>query len=84
MLVNILQIHCTVSSIAHHYYRITTENFMTHEVAYFSFGAANPDGAEHLRQLGDNVFGFEDLPGNLSRISDNDFNDGILAFTFIG
>ncbi|MFM7193036.1 MAG: DUF4114 domain-containing protein, partial [Microcystaceae cyanobacterium] len=62
----------------------TLENFMTHEVAYFSFGSANPDGAEHLRQLGDNVFGFEDLPGNLSRISDNDFNDGILAFTFIG
>ncbi|MFM8296750.1 MAG: DUF4114 domain-containing protein, partial [Microcystaceae cyanobacterium] len=61
----------------------TLENFMTHEVAYFSFGSANPDGAEHLRDRGNNTFGFEDLPGNLSNISDNDFNDGILAFTFI-
>ncbi|MEB3248701.1 MAG: DUF4114 domain-containing protein, partial [Merismopediaceae bacterium] len=62
----------------------TLENFMTHEVAYFSFGAANPDGAEHLRDRGNNTFGFEDLPGNLTNISDNDFNDGILAFTFMG
>ncbi|WP_287726565.1 MULTISPECIES: hypothetical protein [Microcystis] len=29
------------------------------------------------------MFGFEDLPGNLPNISDNDFNDGILAFNFI-
>ncbi len=62
----------------------TLENFMSHEVAYFSFGAANPDGVEHLRARGNNTFGFEDLPGNLPNISDNDFNDGILAFTFIG
>jgi uncharacterized repeat protein (TIGR01451 family) len=61
----------------------TLENYMTHEVAYFSFGAANPDGAEHLRSRGNNIFGFEDLPGNLPNISDNDFNDGILAFDFI-
>jgi hypothetical protein len=61
----------------------TLENFMSHEVAYFSFGAANPDGAEHLRSRGNNIFGFEDLPGNLPNISDNDFNDGILAFNFI-
>ncbi len=62
----------------------TLENFMSHEVAYFSFGAANPDGSEHLRDRGNNIFGFEDLPRNLSGISDNDFNDGILAFTFVG
>ncbi|WP_301337568.1 cadherin domain-containing protein [Microcystis aeruginosa] len=61
----------------------TLENYRTHEVAYFSFGAANPDGAEHLRSRGNNIFGFEDLPGNLPNISDNDFNDGILAFNFI-
>jgi hypothetical protein len=61
----------------------TLENYMSHEVAYFSFGAANPDGAEHLRSRGNNIFGFEDLPGNLPNISDNDFNDGILAFNFI-
>ncbi|MFM7189418.1 MAG: DUF4114 domain-containing protein [Microcystaceae cyanobacterium] len=62
----------------------TLENFMTHEVAYFSFGSANPDGAEHLQSRGNNTFGFEDLPGNLPNISDNDFNDGILAFSFLG
>ncbi|GBL12203.1 hypothetical protein MSj_03717 [Microcystis aeruginosa Sj] len=61
----------------------TLENYRTHEVAYFSFGSANPDGAEHLRSRGNNIFGFEDLPGNLPNISDNDFNDGILAFNFI-
>ncbi|MCZ8359270.1 MAG: cadherin domain-containing protein [Microcystis sp. LE19-388.1G] len=61
----------------------TLENYISHEVAYFSFGAANPDGAEHLRSRGNNIFGFEDLPGNLPNISDNDFNDGILAFNFI-
>ena len=61
----------------------TLENYGIHEVAYFSFGSANPDGAEHLRSRGNNIFGFEDLPGNLPNISDNDFNDGILAFNFI-
>jgi DNA-binding beta-propeller fold protein YncE len=57
-------------------------NFMTHAVAYFSFGSANPDGAEHLQNRGNNVFGFEDLPGNLG-ISDFDFNDAVLRFTFL-
>ncbi|MEB3119729.1 MAG: phytase, partial [Snowella sp.] len=57
-------------------------NFMTHAVAYFSFGSANPDGAEHLQNRGNNVFGFEDLPGNLG-ISDFDFNDAVFKFTFI-
>jgi hypothetical protein len=45
-------------------------DFMTHAVAYFSFGNANPDGAEHL-------------PGNLG-ISDLDFNDAVFRFTFTG
>ena len=58
-------------------------NFMTHAVAYFSFGNANPDGTEHLQNRGNNVFGFEDLPGNLG-ISDFDFNDAVFKFTFIG
>ena len=58
-------------------------DFMTHAVAYFSFGSANPDGAEHLQNRGNNVFGFEDLPGNLG-ISDFDFNDAVFKFTFIG
>lgn len=59
----------------------TAENFMTHAVAYFSFGSANPDASEHLKNLGNNTFGFEDLPGNLG-ISDNDFNDAVFNFTF--
>ena len=58
-------------------------NFMNHAVAYFSFGMANPDGTEHLQNRGNNVFGFEDLPGNLG-ISDFDFNDAVFKFTFIG
>lgn len=42
--------------------------------AYFIFTAANPDGVDHVRLLGDNVFGFEDLPGG----GDFDFNDIIV------
>ncbi|MGL5806006.1 MAG: DUF4114 domain-containing protein, partial [Xenococcaceae cyanobacterium] len=42
-------------------------------VAYFSYLSANPDGADHVRSLGDNFFGFEDLPG-----FDSDFNDVIV------
>jgi hypothetical protein len=55
---------------------------MTHAVAYFSFGSANPDGTEHLQSRGNNIFGFEDLPGNLG-ISDMDFNDAVFKFNFI-
>ena len=59
----------------------TAENYLTHEVAYFGFGAANPDGSEHLKKLGNNVFGFEDLPGNLG-VSDFDYNDAVYDFSF--
>ncbi|MCW9681455.1 DUF4114 domain-containing protein, partial [Dolichospermum planctonicum UHCC 0167] len=41
---------------------------------YFTFGAANSDGVDHVRLLGDNTFGFEDLTGG----GDNDFNDVIV------
>jgi hypothetical protein len=60
----------------------TINNYESHTVAYFSFGAANPDSSEHLKNLGDNTFGFEDLPGNLS-VSDFDFNDSVFKFTFL-
>jgi len=60
----------------------TLDNFMTHAVAYFSFAVANPDGTEHLQSRGNNVFGFEDLPGNLG-ISDFDFNDAVFRFIFL-
>ena len=52
------------------------------QVAYFAFGEANPDGANHLKSLGDGVFGFEDLPSNLAGVSDNDFNDAVFKFNF--
>jgi hypothetical protein len=52
-------------------------------VVYFAFVGANPDGASHLRSLGNNVFGFEDLPSNLGS-SDNDFNDAVFSFNFGG
>ncbi|NJO20595.1 MAG: choice-of-anchor D domain-containing protein, partial [Spirulinaceae cyanobacterium RM2_2_10] len=42
--------------------------------AYFVFQGANPDGVDHIRLLGDNTFGFEDLPGG----GDRDFNDIIV------
>jgi glucose/arabinose dehydrogenase len=50
-------------------------------VAYFAFIGANPDSAVHLKALGDNIFGFEDLPANLG-VSDNDFNDAVFRFDF--
>ena len=43
--------------------------------AYFLFGAANPDGFDHLVLLGNNTFGFEDLHNG----GDLDYND--LIFT---
>lgn len=41
---------------------------------YFSFAQANADKVEHIRSLGDNTLGFEDLAGG----GDNDFNDLII------
>ncbi len=38
---------------------------------YLPFLGANPSKADHIRLLGSNCFGFEDLPGG----GDNDFND---------
>jgi hypothetical protein len=41
---------------------------------YFAFLGANSDGVDHVRILGDNTFGFEDLRGG----GDKDFNDVIV------
>ena len=49
------------------------------QVMYFSYAAANPDGVAHLKNLGNGLFGFEDLPSNLG-VSDQDFNDAIFGF----
>jgi len=42
---------------------------------YFPFLGANTDGVDHIRMLGTNVFGFEDLAGG----GDRDFNDIIIT-----
>ena len=48
------------------------DNLRTGSVfAYFPYLGANPDGFDHLRLLGDNLFGFEDLAGG----GDADFDD---------
>ncbi len=46
--------------------------------AYFSYLGANPDQVDHIRLLGDNRFGFEDLSGG----GDRDFNDLVLQVKF--
>ncbi|MEN8444913.1 MAG: DUF4114 domain-containing protein [Cyanobacteria bacterium J06555_13] len=45
---------------------------------YFNHIGANSDGVDHVRLLGDNTFGFEDLAGG----GDRDFNDIIVKATF--
>jgi 3-phytase len=57
----------------------TAEDYTILPVAYFSFGTANPDGAAHIKSLGKNVFGFEDLPAGVG-VSDYDFNDTVFSF----
>ncbi|QUS62134.1 DUF4114 domain-containing protein [Synechocystis sp. PCC 7338] len=57
------------------------EDFKTKTVAYFGFGAANPDKSEHLRRLENNTFGFEDLP-SIAGVSDYDFNDSVFSFFY--
>ncbi|MFW5665783.1 transporter substrate-binding domain-containing protein [Coleofasciculus sp.] len=41
---------------------------------YFPYLGANGDGFDHIRSLGDNVFGFEDLPNG----GDSDYNDMLI------
>ncbi|WP_347404986.1 5'-nucleotidase C-terminal domain-containing protein [Nodosilinea sp. LEGE 06152] len=53
----------------------TPDSFNASRV-YFAFGAANADGAEHVR-VADGVIGFEDQFGG----GDNDFNDMVIAVT---
>ncbi len=48
------------------------------ENVYFPFIAGNADNFDHVRLLGDNVFGFEDLPNG----GDQDFNDIVVALDF--
>ena len=43
---------------------------------YFSHAGANSGGADHVKQLGDNTFGFEDQAG----LGDADYDDIVVAF----
>ncbi|MEM6255550.1 MAG: DUF4114 domain-containing protein [Cyanobacteria bacterium P01_D01_bin.156] len=52
-------------------------NATTSEV-YFSYGAAN-SGDDHVKHLGNNTFGFEDI----ARLGDADFNDVVVQFEVI-
>ncbi|MBV6626937.1 MAG: DUF4347 domain-containing protein [Rivularia sp. (in: Bacteria)] len=46
---------------------------------YFTYLGANSDGQDHIRMLGDNTFGFEDLPNG----GDLDYNDIIIRTKLI-
>jgi Domain of unknown function (DUF4114)/RTX calcium-binding nonapeptide repeat (4 copies) len=46
---------------------------------YTAYRLGNVDRADHIRLLGDNTFGFEDLAGG----GDRDFNDLIVKATFV-
>jgi Domain of unknown function (DUF4114)/Calx-beta domain/RTX calcium-binding nonapeptide repeat (4 copies) len=45
---------------------------------YFSYLGVNSDGVDHVRLLGNNTFGFEDLPNG----GDFDYNDIIIKMNF--
>jgi hypothetical protein len=58
----------------------TAAQFLSGQVsqAYFAYLGANPNNVDHIRLLGDNIFGFEDLPGG----GDFDYNDIIVKVKF--
>ncbi len=45
---------------------------------FFSFAAANSDGLDHVKALGNNALGFEDLVG----LGDADFHDAVVRVSF--
>ena len=53
-------------------------NTFNDPAVYFNYTGANADGIDHVRLLGDNTFGYEDLAGG----GDNDFNDVVVKMTF--
>ena len=54
--------------------QILDENPDNNVPTYFAYLGANSDRAEHIRLLGDNIWGFEDLPNS----GDRDFNDVVI------
>ena len=59
--------------------QLTDNIIMNDPDIYFTHLGANSDGIDHIRLLGDNTFGFEDLPGG----GDLDYNDVIVKTTII-
>ncbi|MGK7927721.1 MAG: transporter substrate-binding domain-containing protein [Spirulina sp.] len=55
-----------------------SETAIENAALYFSFLGANKDGFDHIRLLGDNFWGFEDLPNG----GDTDYNDVIIRAEF--
>jgi hypothetical protein len=53
---------------------ILDSNLNNDPAVYFPFLGANTDKVDHIRLLGDNTFGFEDLPNG----GDKDYNDVIV------
>ena len=54
--------------------QLLDNNISSDPAVYFAYLGANSDGIDHIRLLGNNTFGFEDLPGG----GDLDYNDIIL------
>jgi myo-inositol-hexaphosphate 3-phosphohydrolase len=58
--------------------QLTDSNTGNDPQVYFPYLGVNSDGVDHIRLLGDNTFGFEDLPSG----GDADYNDIIVRFNF--
>ncbi|MEM1242109.1 MAG: DUF4114 domain-containing protein [Cyanobacteria bacterium P01_H01_bin.26] len=59
--------------------QLTDGNTINDPAIYFTHMGANSDGIDHVRLLGDNTFGFEDLPGG----GDLDYNDMVIKTTIV-
>ncbi|MEO1446300.1 MAG: DUF4114 domain-containing protein [Cyanobacteria bacterium J06635_11] len=57
---------------------LTVDTTDANSDVFFSFGSAN-GGNDHVRALGDNTFGFEDIAG----LGDADFNDVVVKFSLV-
>ena len=58
--------------------QLTDSNPNNDPEVYFPYQGVNSDGVDHIRLLGDNTFGFEDLSGG----GDFDYNDMIVKMEF--
>jgi len=59
--------------------QLADSNIMNDPDIYFTHMGANSDGVDHIRLLGDNTFGFEDLSGG----GDLDYNDMVVKTTIV-